>query len=275
VVPVLPNLKAIVFEVFPSFVPVVGLETIRAQIEKLHELWALRRPADTDRLSSNRVQPRALATTTRPASPAAWENALGGLAIGRPEDDRVAHELAADPGVGVVYRLIQEFRASMIVSVFRLTARLIMLALGPDVFRVILEDFWSKSPPQPFASAEAEAFADHLETLDLKVPQLAKVLEFERAVLATLIDGEARGGEAPPSRPVLRFQDRAAIARACELESGGQPADSGAQDDHSLSCAGLGGETRRAGPCLGRVDQPQRDHRLVHRGRAPGLADRL
>jgi hypothetical protein len=42
------------------------------------------------------------------------------------------------------------------------------------------------------ASTEAEPFANYLQSLDLKVPQLAKVLEFERAVLATLMDDEPR-----------------------------------------------------------------------------------
>ena len=125
-------------------------------------------------------------------SPAAWECALGALAIGRPPADDVARALAADPGIRIITGLIREFRASMLVSVLRLTARLLMLALGPDVFRVILADFWLKMPPQQFASSKAETFAAYLEALDLKVPQLAKVLEFERAVLATLLDERPR-----------------------------------------------------------------------------------
>ena len=80
----------------------------------------------------------------------------------------------------------------MIVSVLRLTSRLLMLAMGPDVFRSFLEDFWSKTPPQLFAASEAKAFAAYLEGLDLKVPQLNKVLEFERAVLSTLMDDAPR-----------------------------------------------------------------------------------
>ncbi len=189
VVSALPNLKAIIFEMFPSFVPRVGFDTIRAQIEKLHELWELRGKTRVERLPVRTQEP--FRVNDR-ASPAAWERALGTLVIGRPPNDDMARELAADPGVGVVNRLICEFRASMIVSVLRLTARLMMLALSADIFRAILEDFWSKTPPQQFASSEAEAFSDYLVALDLKVPQLAKVLEFERAVLATLTDGQPR-----------------------------------------------------------------------------------
>jgi uncharacterized protein len=191
VIPALPNLKAIIFEIFPSFVPSFGLDGIREEIEKLHELWNLRGTACGDRLWL-RHQSQANLVAEDQISPAAWENALGGLVIGRPGADDVSRELAIDPGVAMVSRLAREFLASMIVSVLRLTSRLLMLALGPDSFRSILEDFWSKTPPQLFASAEAEAFATYLEALDLRVPQLAKVLQFERAVLATLMDDQPR-----------------------------------------------------------------------------------
>jgi hypothetical protein len=124
--------------------------------------------------------------------PGACERTLGALVIGRSPDDDQARELAADPGVPVVNRLVCEFRASMIVSVLRLTSRLMMLALGTETFRAVLDDFWSKTPPQQFASSEAEAFAAYLESIDLKLPHLGKVLEFERAVLATLMDDQPR-----------------------------------------------------------------------------------
>lgn len=195
IVPLLPNLKAIIFEIFPAFIPVVGIETVRTQVERLHELWALRGKTGNTDGNAAFVKPiRYQDPVEMPeyASPATWERALGGLVIGRSLEGQTAQELTADPGVHVINRLISEFRASMIVSVLRLTSRLMLLALGQDVFRVILKDFWSKIPPQQFASTEAEKFADYLEALDLKVPQLGKVLEFERAVMATLIDEQPR-----------------------------------------------------------------------------------
>ena len=74
----------------------------------------------------------------------------------------------------------------------RLTSRLLMLTLGPGAFRTILADYWSKNLPELYANAEAEIFARYLEQLDLPVPQLAKVIEFESAAAATAVDGEAR-----------------------------------------------------------------------------------
>jgi uncharacterized protein len=193
VIPRLPNLGAIVFEIFPSFVPQVGLDLVRAQVERLHELWALRRPQEPAP-----PVPRPIALhVERPGSgdalpPEAWERALGRLVIGRVEPDSGATGLADDPGVRIVEGLIHEFRASMIVGVLRLTSRLLMLALGPEAFRIILDDYWNATPPQMYASLEAEKFAEHLARLDLGVPHVADLLAFERAVTATLTDGETR-----------------------------------------------------------------------------------
>jgi hypothetical protein len=189
----LPNLKAIIFEIFPSFIPIVGLDLVREQIERLHELWELR----ANVCAGMRFSASVPKTTTESGignviSPRRWEWLLGSLVIGRSPSDEVARELAADPGVQIINRLIQEFRASMLVGVLRLTCRLMMLALGPDIFRTFLTDFWSKTPPHQFAIAEAEAFAEYLIAIDLNLPQLLKVLEFEQATIATLLDGQPR-----------------------------------------------------------------------------------
>ena len=193
VIPNLPNLKAIIFEIFPSFVEVVGLELVRDQMEKLHELWTLRSQPPTEHVLSPSVS---LPTSQLPdysIPPAEWELVLGSLVIGQsPDFSPLAEELADDPGVALVRRLIKEFRASMIVNVLRLTSRLLILSLGADAFWTILEDFWAKNPPHQFASSEAESFANHLRGLDLEVPHLQKILEFESAVMRTLIDERNR-----------------------------------------------------------------------------------
>jgi uncharacterized protein (UPF0276 family) len=189
VIPRLPNLGAIIFEIFPSFVPDVGLELVEEQIERLHALWALRREGSA--AEARRSLPLVV-DEAGSATPEVWERALGGLVTGRRPDDPYAEGLADDPGVRIVESLIHEFRASMIVGVLRLTSRFMMLALGPQAFRMILGDYWTKVSPQMYGSLEANAFADYLESLDLQLPYLAKLLEFERAVAATLEDDRVR-----------------------------------------------------------------------------------
>lgn len=186
----LPNLKAIIFEVFSSFLPRFGLDGVRAEMERVRELWEMRRPAGT--LEGNTPQRLAPIQATGGPGVAEWESTLGAIAIGRMQDTPLGQELAADGGARLIAALVHEFRASMVVAVYRLSCRLMMLALTPDVFRAILEDFWAHEPPKQFAASEAEAFMAYLRARNLRLPQLAKIVEFEKAAMDTLIDGQPR-----------------------------------------------------------------------------------
>ena len=188
-IPKLPNLGAIVFEIFPSFVSAVGLDLVEEQMHRLHALWARRATGGVA------YQPPRAITVHAPSGsallPEAWERALGALVTGQAASDSPV-ELREDPGIGIVSGLIFEFRASMIVGTLRLTSRLLILALGAEAFRTILLGYSLRVPPQSYGALEAEAFAAYLRDLALQVPHLEKVLEFEQATLATLTDDQPR-----------------------------------------------------------------------------------
>ena len=188
--PRLPNLKAIVFEIFPSFIPLVGFDLVEEQLNWLHEVWKRRKVSES--VSGRPFTLRSEPETPDSVSPAVWERALGRLVVGQDADDDVGRELEQEPGVRVVERLIHEFRGSMIVRVLPVTSRFLMLALGTEAFRTILSDYWSRRMPQMYATLEAQSFARYLREVDLRVPHLAKILEFEEAVLATNIDEQTR-----------------------------------------------------------------------------------
>lgn len=187
--PSLPNLKAVIFEVFSSFLPRFGLAGVARELENLHDVWASRpsTPAPPPRRPR-----RAERCPDAAVTPEEWESAVGRLVVGRAPVTPLEHELVSDPGIGLIQRLVKEFRASMVVGVHRLSSRLLMLALGPDIFRALLEDFWTRAPPRQYAGTEAAAFADYLLEKGLRVPQFQSILAFERAALDTLCDGRPR-----------------------------------------------------------------------------------
>jgi uncharacterized protein (UPF0276 family) len=187
----LPRLGAIIFEIYPAFVEATGTDAICRQLELLRELWAVRGTAAETPTVGPVVQ-TAGAATADSATPASWESELGSLVIGRPPGDDLGAELSADPGVALVQKLSMEFRASMITGNLRRTIRLLILALGEHVLRMILAEYRNRVTPKPFAATEARAFGAFLQELGVGVPQLAEVLEFELAVLETLVDGETR-----------------------------------------------------------------------------------
>ncbi len=191
VLPALPNVRALIFEMLPTFFPRLGIHGVRKQVELLHGLWALRRgkPAEVG------ARPQPIVRMRRGhdfVTPAAWEDTLGALVIGKKGEGCLAAELAADPGARLLQNLVRDFRAGMIVSTLKLTSRLLMLHGGKSLLRNLLNDFWSSTAPKLFSSSEAQAFADYLEKRELEVPHLAEVLAFERAVIHTLITGETR-----------------------------------------------------------------------------------
>lgn len=190
VLPRLTNLKALIFEIFPSFIDQFGLDNVAVQLEKLRDLWEVRGCDNSSAVDIPIIETE-LYRSAR-ISCEEWESALGSLVIGRSATDALSEDLNGDPGVHLVRQLVREFRGSMIVKVFRLTSRLLMLTLGADGFMVLLNDFWSKNTPKQFALTEAERFANYLFDLNISVPHLAKVLEFEQATIASLLSKETR-----------------------------------------------------------------------------------
>ena len=99
---------------FPSFLPAFGLGAIERQLENLHSLWDLRRPAMA--MAGPSKIARATPAQSGP-TPQEWEQSLGRMAIGRTPVTPLEELLVQDPGVPLVRELIHEFRASMVVTV--------------------------------------------------------------------------------------------------------------------------------------------------------------
>ena len=112
-VSMLPNLRAIIFEIYPTFVPLVGLDAIRHEIHRLRSLWEGRRSVETK--STPAYWPQGAAPSVALNSEA-WERALGRLVTGQTAENDLQRELASDPSIALVRGLIHEFRASMIVG---------------------------------------------------------------------------------------------------------------------------------------------------------------
>ncbi|MDE1812255.1 MAG: DUF692 family protein [Thaumarchaeota archaeon] len=192
VIPILPNLRAITFEIYPSFISKVGLEVIRKQLKTVRRLWELRGKKLTSKPPSTLQRCRKIKTKVdaNSISPTEWENTLGALVVGQNSYGNLAKELAVDPGITLYTKLITSFRASMVVRILKLTSRLILLNMGKESFSKMLESYWLEHTPELFASDEAEGFARYLRNIHLDLPFLNEVIEFEMATLATTLHGK-------------------------------------------------------------------------------------
>lgn len=197
IVPMLPNLKAIIFEILPDFIPQLGLKGICQQLEKLNQIWDNRSSQSDYDLSTDISAHTNLCISSKieinkfdinNVSPSIWEKALGSLVINRECTEQLAHKLAEDPGIEIIRKLVWNFRAGMIVSNLKLSCRLLMLSKGDEFFQQLLDDFFSAYSPEIFASAEAEAFAVYLESIELNEQYLSEVITFELAAINSLIE---------------------------------------------------------------------------------------
>jgi uncharacterized protein len=188
-VPMLPNVHAIVFEALPS-ARMSGAD-LRRQMEIVRELWEMRglRSREVSKSRGGRApSPRDLATP----QPREWQDTLGALATGREPATALATTLRADPALAVLRKLVWQVRAGMIVDNLPYTCRLLQLARGEKFLRELFDDYFAATTPELFGSAEAEGFAGWLTARRLDEPYLDDLLTFECAAIGVGLDGERR-----------------------------------------------------------------------------------
>jgi uncharacterized protein (UPF0276 family) len=185
--PRLPNLRAITFEIMPERVAEVGLRAIGKQLEQIRDLWNL--CANTGERYFNAKQ--ALPPAGPPLNdPEAWERLLGCAIIGRPQpaiDDRTAQWWrSAMPALDLYRMLVGEGRASAVLSAAPRTTRLLLEGCGGPGTRRILAEFWRQSPPQYTAVDEARAFFRFLSESEAERPGLMDAVSLDAAELTRL-----------------------------------------------------------------------------------------
>jgi uncharacterized protein len=211
----LPALQAVIFEIFPSFLAELGSEVVADELRRIRA-WLAEQPLATQPSTAAAPPPRLTLLGNghepRPSQSAGpWESALTSLVTGQsvqpsdPDTAAMRASLADEPGVPLVQDLVFSFRASMVVQVLRLSARLLLCSVGPEVFRRMLRDAFEHHAPALYATLEAQAFADQVSARGWRVPYLAEMLRYELALTQTLIDGQARVVDFPyEPMPLLR-----------------------------------------------------------------------
>jgi len=187
IVPRLPSLKALVFELFPSCTARLTLQVVRSQLDALHRIWDRRNTS-----SYSRPRVRSHHHLDSGPGPLEWEATLAALTAHKKCSGGLADELCADPGLSIMRGMVDRYRGSLIVRTLRLSSRLIILERGMGYLEQLMKAYWKLHPPQACAFHEAEAFAAYLRAEKPYVPFLPEVLEYDRAVIAVALHGEER-----------------------------------------------------------------------------------
>ncbi|HEX8969485.1 MAG TPA: DUF692 family protein [Chloroflexota bacterium] len=193
IIPRLPNLGALVFEILPEHLPGFGLARVEQQIEVLHDLWKLRPPA------VRRAHKDAYLPSTRAADIAAdrvevgrRETELAELlrAGGGPAGESKASPV--DPGVHLVRTLVADFRRATLARALRFTLTALLGGLGQRGAQDLLDAYLEAYPPEPFGAVEADRCASFLRTCLPRMPAipfLEEVLSYEHALVKAAIYG--------------------------------------------------------------------------------------
>jgi hypothetical protein len=162
-VPRLPCLEAITFEIMPDRVAETGLPAIARQLGQIRDLWNMRGNTRADAGGQDIGSAQTRPTMNPPlGDPEGWERLLGCAINGLPEpviDDPTAEWwCSAKPALELYRMLVGEGRASAVLSGAPRTTRLLLQQCGSAGTRRILADYWQWSPPQYTAVDEARAF---------------------------------------------------------------------------------------------------------------------
>lgn len=182
IVPRLPRLRAIVFEIMPERVRSQGLPAIARQLSRMRDLWN-RRGACV----AARAMPAAPGGRDGDGpEPEAWEALLGCALNGlpRPELDMATASWwhAAESGIGLYRMLAGEARASAVAAAAPRTARTLLRELGAAQTRRLLVEFWHRCLPQYTAADEARAFLRYLAGQPAQSAELANAMRLDTAM---------------------------------------------------------------------------------------------
>ena len=195
----LPNVAAIIFEIYPSYLNGVGEDQLLRILDDVRSVWV-----NIGRASSGDGDLRQLARHER-ISPAftvgsadasaddldmlSWETNLTLGASGRDAEHRAERMLADDPALALYRTLVASFRGSMLVRTLPLTIRYLFDTLRSAAF---FDDFYVDVPPQLYAILEARAFVSHLATKQAGDAILTALSKYELAIAETQLDGQSR-----------------------------------------------------------------------------------
>ncbi|MFV0306330.1 MAG: DUF692 family multinuclear iron-containing protein [Desertimonas sp.] len=213
VLPRLPALRAVVYEILPEFVRQDGRDVLRPDLETVQRLVAAtgvgrsrRTPTPRPRPSSDRSAPPA-PSADQLRDPAVWEHALATLSIGRSASvgDPLGVELADDPGIDLLRELVAAGRNGRVASSLPLTIQLLIGLLGVDGVDAVLVEYAAATEPAQWGSEEGRRFASWADVRFVDQPAVLAALRLD-------IAGLDRVRSQHPVTVALEFEPLALIA---------------------------------------------------------------
>jgi uncharacterized protein (UPF0276 family) len=185
VVDACPNLRAIVFEIMGEYVDARSGDALCGDVQRLRALWDERARSRAISVWQSPQPARAKASrpTTVPTTTWRREDTLGALALGRvPRDPEPS--VIGDPAAALYTDLVASIREGVLHQGLPFVIRLLFASIGRRATMDMISAFSGSTPPEPFGADEAKHFISYVRAMDLPVPHLAEILDFEDALIA-------------------------------------------------------------------------------------------
>jgi uncharacterized protein (UPF0276 family) len=189
IVPDLPNLGAIIFEISPDRFSDFGPTAFLQEMEKLHRLWAKTRPAPAV-TATKKAPPPSIATLS--VTPEQWERQIAIRMLPPscwPPTPQAPVAISDERSFALYAELATSFRYGTIAQLLKNSVRLLLMSLGEMRVRDLLDRYTGIAPPTAFPTDEALGFARFAQTQALPVSGLADVLKFEVASIEAAANG--------------------------------------------------------------------------------------
>lgn len=184
----LRNLGSIIFEIAPDRVLGFGAKAFLHEMEMLHRLWNATPPvaAMPAKATVRKSHTKVAAPASDSPAPEDWEQFLAEHML--PPKDRptgAALPMRAEDGrsFAIYARMVASFRAGTIAELLENTTRLLLIAIGEEALRDLLDRYISATSPITFPTDEALSFRRFMEANPMAVPGLEEMLKFEAALI--------------------------------------------------------------------------------------------
>jgi uncharacterized protein (UPF0276 family) len=191
--PRLPNLRAIIYEILPEHIPRLGLARIEAELETLNSL-SEKRIAPVAPRTSTAVTPEILQqpiVVQDALEVSDWEGRVSNLVAKRPGTSELRDLLAEDPGICIMQELVWRFRAGAIVDLLPRSSALLRKA-GVSTITTFLDRYFENTDATDVSADEAFRFANWLKPLSDKFAGLEPALELDVCELRQLSERYAQ-----------------------------------------------------------------------------------
>jgi uncharacterized protein len=200
IIPDLPNLGAIIFEIAPDRFERFGAKEFLRQMDKLNRLWANTRPPSHSKPPirqpfSGPLAPEEAAPAREVLAPETWERIIAHRMLpvaDRPSNNIAGADLTAsdDRAFALYAELAASFRRGAVAELMENTTRLLLIGIGEAELRALMDRYVAATAPAAFPTDEALSFRRFLAANALPVPGLEDLSKFESALIAAAADGD-------------------------------------------------------------------------------------